>query len=347
MKILINTPDIEKPGGVANHYKGLKKFWTHNVTYNYVGGRKGIPGPIILVKDYAKFITLCIANRYDVVLLNPSLGKTALKRDALFLRIAKLLDQKVVVFFHGWDQALAEKITQKPHTFFTSYNHADAFIVLAQTFKKQLKEWGITKPVHLETTKVDDELLDAFVVKHKIKNKNVLFLARVEEDKGIFIALKAFQYLLKIHPDAVLKVAGNGSSLDSAKKFVTRESIQNVCFLGNISGTELIKTLSESTIYILPTTHGEGMPTSVLEAMAFGLPIISRPIGGLTDFFEEPKMGFLLNSLDPKDYAEKLEELLSDQEKLMKIGEYNHNYATHRFMASRVALELENKFENA
>lgn len=45
------------------------------------------------------------------------------------------------------------------------------------------------------------------------------------------------------------------------------------------------------------------MPTVVLEAMAFGLPVVTRAVGGLCDFFEDGKMGRITNSMNPMDYA--------------------------------------------
>ena len=45
------------------------------------------------------------------------------------------------------------------------------------------------------------------------------------------------------------------------------------------------------------------MPTVVLEAMAFGLPILTRNVGGLVDFFKNDKMGFITDSLEPKDFS--------------------------------------------
>src|SRR5690554_2225327 len=102
MKILINIPDLSHAGGVANYYKGLKSFWNEDVHYNIVGGRKGLPGPVILIYDYIIFMFLCAFVNYHIVLLNPSLGKTALQRDALFLKIAKFFKKKTIVFFRGW-----------------------------------------------------------------------------------------------------------------------------------------------------------------------------------------------------------------------------------------------------
>ncbi len=341
MKILINTPHLSKPGGVANHYKGLKEYWKQDVKYNYIGGRKWAPGVLILPYDFLKFFFLCWHGNYHAIILNPSLGIKAIKRDAVFLSIAKFFGIKVIVFFHGWNKQVADDITLKPAKFIKKYQKSDAFIVLASSFKKQLQEWTFTQPIFLSTTKVDNKLLNGFTIAKKRKNNTILFLARLEENKGIFIALSAFKLVLETHPNSTLLIAGTGSAFEEAQNMVKTENIPNVTFLGNITGFLLNETFSISTIYILPTTHGEGMPTSVLEAMAFGLPIISRPVGGLLDFFEENKMGFLIKSVNPQAYAAKIKYLLENEETRKIISKYNHQYAIEKFMASQVAFETE------
>ncbi|HLR38063.1 MAG TPA: hypothetical protein VK084_08455, partial [Chitinophagaceae bacterium] len=65
----------------------------------------------------------------------------------------------------------------------------------------------------------------------------------------------------------------------------------------------------------------------------------------LIDFFEENKMGYLLESTEPDEYAEKVIKLFEDEEKLKKIGKYDHKYAIDNFLASKVASNLENIFK--
>lgn len=340
MKILINTPHLSLHGGVANHFKGLSMYWSENVKYNTIGGRKGIPGPIILIYDYINFFFLCVFIKYDIIVLNPSLGKTAIKRDALFLKISKWFKIKTIIFFHGWSEDIVDDLNLCSKSFSKSYNKADKLIVLAQSFKEDLIKWGITIPIYKSTTKVDNALLKKFDFNRKSWKPNLLFLTRVETYKGVFTTLEAFKLVKKKNPEITLTVAGNGSKLALAKKFVIMNKIPDVKFLGNVSGTELIQAYSDASIYILPS-HSEGMPTSVLEAMAFGLPIISRPVGGLVDFFEEDKMGYLIKSFSPQEYAEKIIYLLNNDKKCREIGKYNNEYAEAHFMASKVAFNIE------
>jgi len=345
MKILINTPDTSILGGVANHYKGLLPFWSQEVEYNFIGRRKSIPSPVILIYDYLKYLFLCIYGKYDIIILNPSLGKTAIKRDTLFLRIAKWFNIKTIIFFHGWSNDIVADLNNNSSKFKETFNKADKIIVLAQAFKNDLIKWGITKPIFLTSTKVNDELLIDFNFNDKEWNQNILFLTRIETYKGIFTTLEAFETIKIQIPNATLTIAGDGSQLSKAKEFVKQHKLKDVHFLGNVTGDKLIDTFANSSLYILPS-HGEGMPTSVLEAMAFGLPIVSRPVGGLVDFFEQNKMGYLIKSLKPEEFAEKIIQLLSNTEQLKEIGKYNYEYAKKNFLASKVALEIENIVAN-
>jgi glycosyltransferase involved in cell wall biosynthesis len=281
-----------------------------------------------------------------MIVLNPSLGKTALKRDALFLKIAKWFRKKVVVFFHGWDHMLANAISKEPEKFRIMFQKADAFIVLASSFEKQLLNWGIRKPIYISTTKFYNSLIKDFKIEAKNYNQTLLFLARVEEKKGILLTLESVKLLQKDYPNIKLQVAGDGSALKKAREYVKKNDIKGVTFFGNIQGEKLIDTFYSSDIYVLPTSHGEGMPTSVLEAMAFGLPVITRPVGGLVDFFENGKMGWMIDSLEPSEFVRPLEELLANPKKMNEMGSSNHEYAKKHFMASKVALEIENMLRN-
>lgn len=343
MKVLVNTPDTSIIGGVANHFKGLKPHWSLDVKYNFIGGRNGVPGPLILIYDYLKFFIICVSKKYDLILLNPSLGKNAIRRDSLFLKIALFFNIKTIVFFHGWNEEEVKKIENEPTRFVRLFNKADKFIVLASSFRKDLINWGIKKPIFLTKTKVSDEFLNDFSIEKKKWGKNILFLTRIETYKGIFIVIEAFKKIKLTIPSATLTISGEGSKLNEVKEYVINNGIDDVEFTGNISGQELINVYSNASLYILPS-YSEGMPTTVLEAMFFGNPVISRPVGGLVDFFQLNEMGYLIDSLDPEDFAKKTIEILNDEESFERIGKYNHQYACKNFLASNIVKELEEVF---
>ncbi|MBO5173455.1 MAG: glycosyltransferase family 4 protein [Bacteroidaceae bacterium] len=341
MKILINTPHLSLAGGVANHYKGLKPYWNEKVIYNQIGKRseKSGNGVYWLPFDIVKFIVKIIFLQPDIILLNPSLGKSAIKRDFLFLKIAKLFGKKTAIFFHGFNTDTIKYLNTEYLR--NNLNKCECILILAKEFANIVKSWGVTAPIHLTTTKVDNRLIDGFDIATKNYNtQNILFLARIEKAKGIYTALDAVKILQEKDKGIKFRVAGTGGELKNAKQYAIDNNIA-VDFLGSISGDTLINEFNTANIYILPT-HGEGMPTSVLEAMAFGLPIITRPVGGICDFFENDKMGLLIESLDPQEYAKVIESYINNPLKNKEISIYNYNYAMKNFMASQVANKIEN-----
>jgi len=344
LKILLNTVPPEVTGGVADHFIGLKNKFKNKVVYNYIGG-KSTSNFFILsqIIDYIKFAIQIFKIKPDLIHLNPSLNKKATIRDAFFLLIAKLFNKKIVVFWHGWKISDERLITKNYSKLFNViYNQANAHIVLCNDFKIKLMDWGIDSPIYLETAKIDDDLLDDFDIYSKKYDKTILFLARIEESKGIYLTIDAVNKLA----DCSLLIAGTGSELGKVIQYVKNKNITRVKFVGYVSGEEKINTFVKSSIFLLPTWHGEGMPASVLEAMAFGLPIITRPVGGLKDFFENDKMGYITESKNPDCIAEFIQKLIMDKEKMIKIGQYNYKYAQRWFLSSKVAKRLEKIYES-
>ena len=88
-------------------------------------------------------------------------------------------------------------------------------------------------------------------------------------------------------------------------------------------------------------TYGEGLPGSIIEAIAYGLPVITRPVGGLVDFFKNEEHGFITDSLDPNIFADLIERLFLDRELYNRISLSNYQYAQNNFLASNAALRLE------
>lgn len=339
--ILINTPSFDELGGVANHYKGLSKYFSHNVRFHVAGSRKNRSGLFYLPFDIISFIVKMMFCKINTVLLNPSLASKAMKRDEVFLKIAKFFNKKVVVFIHGWDKKYEVIIQKKPKQVLGSFYKADAFLVLASEFKEKLNEWGIGCPIYLTTTKVDDALLNDFdIEKRSFKEINFLFLARIVKNKGIFEALDAIKEINNRGEKVNLSVVGGGPALEEARQYAIDNMLHNVDFKGRLDGDELAAEFRENNVYLFPSYHGEGMPTSVLEAMAFGMPIVTTANAGLKDIFEDKEMGSFCEMRNTDNLIESTLSLIKS-DALLDISHYNYEFAKANFMASKVANKLE------
>jgi glycosyltransferase involved in cell wall biosynthesis len=111
---------------------------------------------------------------------------------------------------------------------------------------------------------------------------NILFLGRLNKEKGLEELLKAAYILKKQKKNFILTIVGDGEYMGKAKEIVNNLEIENlVNFTGAIyNSSEIKECYQNSDIYILPTYH-EGFPRTLYEAMIFGLPIITTFVGGI------------------------------------------------------------------
>lgn len=344
MKVLVVVPCLKLVGGVANHYMGLESYWTEDVRYCIYGRRERVPAWLCLLPDLFVFMYKLITFRPDIVVVNPSLRPYQLVRDAMYLLVAKLFGRKIVTFFHGWDLSLAARIEKRPALFRWVYGRSSLIYVLCSDFAASLERMGIVGRVKLNTTKVADHLVAGFDV--AVRNRpatNLLYLARIDKYKGIYVAIDAFEMLQKEFPELKFTIVGNGVDEQRARKYVAQKNLTNVYFTGGLHGKDLAAQFAQGDIYVLPS-YFEGMATSVLEAMAFGLPVVTAPVGGVKDFFKNGKMGFLIDSYAARAYADCIGRLVKDDALRQAMSQTNYQYAHEHFMASAIARRMEHDF---
>ena len=330
-KTLLIVPQLSSKGGVSAFWNALllsfKEFHTISLEPLEIGGHgKNILGPFI---DQWK-VHKASKRDFDLALLNPSLLNRSFFRDGLF---AKQLHRKsipFIIFFHGWDEDFEKKVDRKYINFFlNSFAHAQTIFVLSPEFKEKLLEWGYKGQIVVETTMIDDRLIKNFSLQQKLEEKKdskpiqILFLARLEREKGIFEMIEAFQELHKTMKNIKLTIAGDGQDFKEVKKLV--EAYNNIHVVGEVEGEEKIKLFKQSDIYCLPS-YSEGLPISVLEAISFGLPVVTTKVGGLKYFFQEGKMGKMVESKDSNQLQKALFTLLDNKSLMNKIAQFNFDY---------------------
>ncbi|MEZ7892948.1 MAG: glycosyltransferase family 4 protein [Candidatus Wallbacteria bacterium] len=359
-KILIVGPHNSE-GGVSNYYNNilpcLKNNEKYDIDYLSIGNITTKINSLRLITapmDQLRYNYSLFNQKYNLIHVNPSFDLRSFLRDGLFILAAKRNKIPVIAFFRAWEKNFEKSLEKNWKWFFNlTYKKVDAFIVLSDETRQKLNSWNISVPIFKETTTVNEEFLKGFNINEKVSNINkdekirILFLSRIEKEKGIFEFLEGLKiFKNKLSKNKItLTIAGNGTALNSAKKYVKKElSDIEVYFPGYITGSEKIKALKENYIYCLPS-YAEGMPNSLLEAITFGLCSVVTPVGGIKDFFENEKMGYLIKENNPKCIAENLFNAIKDKENLINIIKYNHEYGKNKFLSSNVASRLISIYE--
>lgn len=351
-KIIISVPGPKARGGITGYFYTIQKYYTSNIEYvirgprNWPVRKSKISEGWRLLWDFFLFLIKISNPQVKIVQLNTSLGKSGISRDIVFAYLAKFTRKKIIVFFHGWNLDIEKDIEDSWMKLFVRYiSLVDAIFTLSQRSKNTLERWGFQNKIYLMSTIVDDSEIIGWDMERIVKKNSsmednhieFLFLARIEKTKGIYEAISVFEILLQKYPNISFNIAGDGSELERVKLYVEEKNIQNINFFGFVSGEEKINLFKRSHIFLFPS-YTEGMPTSVLEAMAFGLVVVTRPVGGLIDFFDE-KMGLMLDTLNPNVFASNIDRLL--KMKLVGIAQFNYKYTKQEFYASIAAKRIE------
>lgn len=348
-KILLITPSFKQQGGVVEFNKLLVKYGTSDFKVFQItsGLKRTTPGKVLAMSMDAMRLTLILlVNSVDLVHINPSLGKNAMRRDGNFLRIAKCFRKKVFVHWHGWNPDNEYLLKGKYLEWFKKmFFKADHIKVLSQQIHQKISETGFPGKLTLGNTFFDDDLLtDANTNLEQNRNFRLLFLSTVSRNKGIYTVLEVFEKVKQAHPEIELMIAGDGPELEKVKNYIRDKETSGVKFCGYVEGSEKRDTFMKSTVYLFPSSY-EGMPTSVLEAMSFGLPIVCSDVGALPDFFEQEKMGFMIGTNQVNDYVVAIENLILDPDRMGAIATFNAAYARQRFTASNAVAVLERDYE--
>ena len=353
IKVLITGPLLSDPGGVANYYSAVLPYLNSNseLSIEYVEiGKSGQTGNIQrLLSDQLRVNRRIQKYRPDVVHVNPSLNPKSFFRDALFVLQAKFRKVRVLVFFRGWDDVFERKVDRWLRWFFRlTFARSDGFVVLADRARSRLSSWGVKAPIESETTVVPDSLLEAFDLQEKLtlledqEQIKVLFMARVELAKGVLETIDAVVGLVESGKSVSLTIAGDGDALPRVRREIQANEVAraHVNVVGYATGDMKRHLLATHHIYCLPSYHGEGMPNAMLEAMAFGMPVITCAVGGIADMFQDRRMGSLVQPRDPGAISEAIDECAKSWNGFEAIARFNHDFSTRNAMASGAAARL-------
>lgn len=253
----------------------------------------------------------------DIVHINFSLG-ASLPRKMAFAKKTKQNGKKLILHSHSSELENvindARPIVRKQIIPFLSM--ADAIIVLTEYWRDILSSLGIEKTrihvvpngVEISMDKQDGARRDSM----DNRVPNVLFLGRLERDKGIEDLLDAVSLMQLNNTQIKLILAGSGDSeyVDYLKSKV-EDLLLDVDFLGWVDGKEKTRALIDADVFVLPS-HREVLPISLLEAMASGLASVATRVGAVPEVIEDGVNGLLCDVGDIESLATSLQRMCTD-----------------------------------
>jgi glycosyltransferase involved in cell wall biosynthesis len=176
---------------------------------------------------------------------------------------------------------------------------------------------------------------------------------RLIEKKGFATSLRAFAEFASGYPKATFTIAGDGPLQQQLQSQARDLGVADkVFFRGFISQKELRELFYSSHIFLHPSEtaadgNQEGVPNSMLEAMATGLPVFATIHGGIPEAIENDRSGILVTERDHRGLAEKLLELAQVGDRLSKLAQRGAESVAEKFDDKKQARLLEDFYFEA
>jgi len=287
---------------------------------------------IYLIKALVQFNLLIPF--YNIVHIHVA-NDSSVKRKMLFFNLSIFYKKKIIIHFHppGPDVLLDKKI--KP-LYLKLFKKSNQVLVLSEQWKRWLDElMGIRDKVQVlyNPCPIVNNNLD------ENKQNYILFAGYLIERKGYIDFIKAFSEIANKYPQWDIVLAGTGE-IDSGKNLSRQLGIENqVKFLGWIDGRKKEQVFKSASIFCLPS-YGEGFPMAVLDAWAYGLPVITTPVGGLPDIIKDNFNGMLFPPGDINELSKKMDVMMSNKLVRQRIAKQSKKMASTTFNAETINKQL-------
>jgi glycosyltransferase involved in cell wall biosynthesis len=215
-------------------------------------------------------------------------------------------------------------------------------ICVSASDRQLAKNSGVGNDITLGVIRYGIENIPVFTPNLVQQPPRLIMVARFNEQKDQATLLKAIAQIN--HCDFHLDLVGSGVSLESCKTLAASLGIlDKVSFLGD--RRDVPDLLTQSQIFIL-STHYEGLPICILEAMRAGLPVVATSVNGIPEEIEDGKTGLLVPRQNPEALADALSKLIQAPEVRQQMGKTAREKFLREFTVERMINETRNVYNS-
>ena len=336
-----------------------------NANIRYSNSKKGnldIKGMLMFLKRYLQFLVQLLHSKTVFMYLCSS--RVGFLRDSIYILTSWLLRKKCVAQYHGgnFNIFFADQSAVYQGWIRFTLKKLSSLIVLAESLRFMFKDCYKGKIDVLHNGLNPDE--------YSAKNNfhegpfTIFFMGHLSYSKGFYDLVDAYKLLyLKYGTKIKLIFAGeNFGFINETASFLTgkwkedflkngkkknreiQEFVSNTekwkaQYLGFVSGLPKKEAFKKSTLFVLPS-YTEGFSMACLEAMAAGLPVITTPVGAMSEIVRHNENGLITETGNPERLAQDIESFIAHPEKARSIGGYNRQYVEKYFNIEKIAKQL-------
>jgi len=274
----------------------------------------------------------------DLVYFTISPTGFAFYRDAYYVLLLKLLNKVIVYHLHG--KGVKDNIKGsffKKHLFSWIFKNSQV-ICLSKKLTEDIDEVCESEPFIVPNGIIPQLNLNVEAKKIHTAIPQILFLSNYIRDKGVIILIEALYILKNQGYKFYTKFVGAPSDLTVGiiEGIISDKGLSGYAKVtGPLYGVDKSIEFQKSDIFVLPTFN-EAFPLVILEAMQYGLPVISTFEGGIPDMVVNNETGLLVESRNAEILADKIAILLKDEDLRLRMGKKGferliNNYTLYHF----------------
>lgn len=264
--------------------------------------------------------------------------------------IAKALGLPLIVHFHGHDAHHGIRLEPYLERYRSMFDYADRLLSVSDSMTRALVALGAKEEKIVYNPYGAREYF--FDVQPDYR-KTLLAVGRFADIKAPYLTLMAFKQVAAIDTDAHLVMIGDGPLFEACKSLVKTWQLESqVTFTGALTHDEVLPYFGQACAFVqhsVTTSYGdsEGMPNSILEAQAAGLPVVSTRHAGILQSVIEGETGLLVDERDVDGMTDCMRRVLADGELCKKMGDRARQHVRENYNISRHVRCLQQVIDDA
>ena len=241
---------------------------------------------------------------------------------------------------------------------------ADCFVAVSKQIEAEFQNSGVPKekiryiPMGIDTDRfypASEEQTNELRKRLSLPTGKVIinYSGRLVRGKGVEFLLHAWEEISHLHPQVHLLIVGSGQNWfagyeHTLKAFVQSQGLtESTTFTGYVENRDalysIVNFMRASDIYVLPSEK-DALPTTVIEAMACGLPVVASGVGGIVDLVTPGETGLLIEPRRPDQIADALQSLITDHDLRRAMGQQGYQRIVSHFSIDKVVSDYIDAF---
>ena len=322
LNVFMLGPSLSEQGGMGAVQRQILNGVSEKVIIKHASTWDGKTSTFILfTRALIFFLEKLLKGQVDLVHIHVSEGGSVVRKSILAL-LAFAFSKPVIMHTHGCEFHLF--YNKLPRTIKQLLNkvlqNCTCLIVLSESWKKiyidkcnlkvnQVKV--LYNPVAVPQNVYDCTNLDKITF---------LFLGKINQRKGVFDLLNALAMLPSVTRNKIRAILAGSGEIEKAKALAKDLDIESLVeFPGWVNIKQRDDFLAQANVFVLPS-YNEGLPMALLEAMSWGLPVVTTPVGGITEVVTHYKTGLLVEPGNIRQLAASMQILIDNESLRLSLG---------------------------